>query len=83
MNSYASIWCDVSDFLAQNYDIALDAVAPETTLEELGVDSLGMFSVVTLLENKHAIRLDNATLAKLRTVGDLLALVRAHSSDDE
>jgi acyl carrier protein len=81
MSSYASIWCDVSDFLAENYGIALDAVAPETTLEDLGVDSLGMFSVVTLLENKHAVRLDSATLTKLRTVGDLVAVVRAHSSD--
>jgi acyl carrier protein len=80
MNSYETIRRDVAEFLATNYDIALDSLAPEATLEDLGFDSLGMFSVMTLLENKHGLRFEGAMLAGLRTVGDLLALLRAQSS---
>ncbi|HSU39783.1 MAG TPA: acyl carrier protein [Polyangiaceae bacterium] len=80
MKSYQAIRQDVAEFLATNYDIALDSLAPEATLEDLGFDSLGMFSVMTLLENKHGLRFEGAMLAGLRTVGDLLALLRAQSS---
>ncbi len=83
MSSYHSVRRDVAEFLTSNYDIALDEIAPETALEDLGIDSLGMFSVVTLLENKHGFKFDSATMIKLRTVADLLEVVRAQSSDAE
>jgi hypothetical protein len=35
---------------------------------------------MTLLENKHGLRFEGAMLGGLRTVGDLLALLRAQSS---
>jgi len=77
MKSYDSIRRDVAAFLAANYDIELDALAPEAKLEDLGFDSLGMFSVVTLLENKHALKFDSSMMMKVTTVGDLLDIVRA------
>jgi acyl carrier protein len=80
MNSYDAILRDVAEFLAANYDLTLHSLAPEATLEDLGFDSLGMFSVMTLLENKHGLRFEGTMLAGLRTVGDLLALLRAQSS---
>lgn len=80
MKSYESIRRDMADFLAKNYDLALDSLAPEATLEDLGLDSLGMFSMVTLLENKHGLKFDSSLLIKLETVGDLLDVVRAQAA---
>ncbi len=80
MKSYDSIRRDVAAFLAANYDIELDSLAPDARLEDLGFDSLGMFSVVTLLENKHALKFDTSMMMKLTTVGDLLDIVRAQCS---
>lgn len=80
MKSYDTIRRDVAEFLAENYDIALDSIAPEASLEDLGFDSLGMFSVMTLLENKHGLKFEGTMLAGIRTLGDLLDLVRAQSS---
>ena len=80
MKSYDSIRGDVAAFLATNYDIVLDTVAPEAKLEDLGFDSLGMFSVVTLLENRHGLKFDISKMTTVTTVGDLLAILRAHCS---
>ena len=77
MKSYESIRRDVAAFLAANYDIELDSLGPEAQLEDLGVDSLGMFTVVTLLENKHSLKFDSSMMMKVTTVGDLLDIVRA------
>jgi acyl carrier protein len=80
MSRYDSIHHDVAEFLATNYDIALDAISPEATLEDLGFDSLGMFSVVTLLENKHGLRFDGSLMTRIRTIGDLLEILRNQSA---
>lgn len=80
MKSYDSIRRDIVAFLATNYDIALDSVDPQAKLEDLGFDSLGMFSVVTLLENKHGLRFDSSLMTKVSTVGDLLDILRAQGS---
>jgi acyl carrier protein len=80
MKSYEAIRREVAEFLATNYDIALDSIAPEAALEDLGFDSLGMFSVATLLENRHGLKFDGTRMAGIRTVRDLLELVKAQSS---
>jgi len=80
MKSYDSIRRDVAAFLAANYAIELDSLGPETKLEDLGFDSLGMFSVVTLLENKHALKFESSMMLRVRTVGDLLDILRAQCS---
>jgi acyl carrier protein len=80
MLKYESIRRDVAEFLAANYDIALDSIGADATLEDLGFDSLGMFSVATLLENKHGLKFDTSMMAGVRTVGDLLELVKVQSA---
>ena len=80
MSTFDAIHRDVAEFLAKNYDLALDTLAPEAKLEDLGFDSLGMFSVVTLLENRHGLKFDSTLMTRVKTVGDLLDIVRAQSS---
>jgi acyl carrier protein len=77
MSSFASIRQEIAEYLQQNHGVALDAIAPEATLEDVGVDSLGVLGIVTLLENKHGVSLETAELIKLRTFGELLGVVQA------
>ena len=77
MSSFTSIRNAIAEYLTENHGISLDAIAPEATLEDVGVDSLGVLGIVTLLENKHGVSLDTAELMQLRTFGDLMGLVQA------
>jgi acyl carrier protein len=81
MSLYDSIRGDIAEFLAKNYALTLDAIAPESTLEDLGFDSLGLLGVATLLENKHRLKLESTSIMGVRTVGDLLALVKSKSAE--
>ncbi len=81
MSAYASIQKDIAEYLAANYDIKLDAVAPEATLEELGFDSLGLLGIATLLENKYGLKFDTASMFRVETVTDLIELVKSKSAE--
>jgi acyl carrier protein len=50
-------------------------VRPETTLTELGVDSLARIECVLGLEDTFKIELDQSELWKVRTVQDVMDLV--------
>lgn len=54
-----------------------DSVSPDASLrEDLGVDSLGMVDLVTLLEEEFSIRFaTNTDLSEIQTVTDVSALV--------
>lgn len=54
-----------------------DSVAPSASLrEDLGVDSLGMVDLVTLLEEEFSIRFATSTdLSEIQTTMDVTALV--------
>ena len=81
MSAYASIRQEIADYLATNFDVALDSVAPDSTLEDVGVDSLGVLGLATLLENKFGLKFENALMIQIRTVSDLMELVKAKSAD--
>jgi acyl carrier protein len=49
-----------------------DGLDPETTLESLGADSLARVSIADVLEADPAVRrIDDATLAKFQTLGEI------------
>ena len=81
MSAYASIRQEIADYLAANFDVALDSVAPDSTLEDVGVDSLGVLGLATLLENKFGLKFENALMIQVRTVADLMDMVRAKSTE--
>lgn len=45
---------------------------PELVLDDLGIDSLGMASMLTELEDRLDVMLPDDALEKLTTVGDIL-----------
>ena len=64
--------------LVRDFDIPAGALAPEATLESLGIDSLRMIEILFSVEDefKIAVPADQAELkARLRTFGDLAAYI--------
>ena len=58
-----------------------EKVTPEATLaEDLGADSLASVELVMALEEASGISIDDADVAGLKTVGDILAYLEAHKA---
>jgi acyl carrier protein len=64
---------EIIDFVAAEVG-AVDLTA-DSTLQDLGLDSLKVMSLVFKIEVRHDIVLDEADAHDLRTVGDLADLV--------
>jgi acyl carrier protein len=80
MSSFDAIRQEIADYLATNHGIALDSIAPEATFEGVGVDSLGMLGIATLLENKYGITFEMSEMMQLHDFSELMALVREKSA---
>jgi acyl carrier protein len=80
MSGFASIKHDIAEYLATNFDVVLESIAHDATLEDVGVDSLGILGIATLLENKYGIKFESAQMVQMRTFGDLMDLVKAKSA---
>ena len=57
-----------------------DAVAPETTIESLGFDSLTILDVLYDVEEEFGIALEPKQVVKTRTVGEIVGLLRQHGA---
>ena len=54
------------DLLARDFDIQAGKLAPEATLEDLGIDSLQMIEIVFSIEDAFGFKVD-ADAAEIRT----------------
>ena len=64
--------------LERELDLPADALQPQATLEDLGIDSLRMIEIVFTIEDefKVAVKAEPAELReRLKTVGDLAAYI--------
>lgn len=77
MSVYDSVRSDIQEFLATNYEIELDALAPDAPIENSGFDSLGLLGIATLLENKYGLKFDTHSMFRLQTFNDLIQIVKA------
>ena len=58
--------------IAQVHSIPTDAITPESTFEELDIDSLGAMSLVADLEIELGVDVPNEELLKVKSVGDAI-----------
>jgi acyl carrier protein len=78
----------VEEALVTTYDLLEEALAetapdgaigpalrPESSLAELGLDSLGTIRLVNRIQQRCSLQLDEEELLRVRTVGELAALV--------
>ncbi|MCY3971719.1 MAG: acyl carrier protein [Acidobacteria bacterium] len=57
-----------------------DAVAPETTIESLGFDSLTILDVLYDVEEEFGVALEPKQVVKTRTVGEIVGLLEQYGA---
>ncbi len=65
----------IANYLAEQLDIAVEDITPDTTFESLGVDSLDTVEMVMDLEDELGVELELED--KISTVGELVAFVES------
>lgn len=58
--------------VALTHSLPEESVTPESTFDELGIDSLGAMSLVADLEIELGVDVPNEELLKIKTVGDAI-----------
>lgn len=62
--------------LASVKRISADKITPETNLQELGIDSLDVFTLLFELENAFQISIPDDDVRSIRTVNDIISGVK-------
>ena len=66
---------DIVEYLGAHYGVEPDEVTDECTLDDLGLDSLGVLAIADIIEKKYGISLDDERIAGVRTLSDFTDLV--------
>jgi acyl carrier protein len=66
---------DIVDYLGVHYGIEPDEISDESTMEDLGVDSLGVLFIGETIEQKYKILLNDERIAGVRTLSDFKNLI--------
>ena len=61
---------DIVEYLRAHYSIEPDEITDESTLDDLGLDSLGVLAIADIVEKKYGISLDDERIAGVRTLSD-------------
>ena len=65
----------IANYLAEQLDLAVEDITPDTTFESLGVDSLDTVEMVMDLEDELGVELELED--KISTVGELVTFVES------
>ena len=61
---------DVAEYLRAHHGVQADEITDGSTLDDLGLDSLGILAIADIVETKYGISLDDERIAGVRTFGD-------------
>lgn len=67
----------LSDVLIQNFDVVENDIAPERTLDDLGVDSVATIELVDMIQEEFGIKISEEELSNKDTVGQVISTVTA------
>ena len=71
----------VRDIIVETLGCDAEQVTPEASLaDDLGADSLASVELVMALEEAAGISIDDADVAGLQTVGDIMSYLKAHQN---
>ena len=70
----------IAALLAEQFGVEADSITMDTSFEDLGADSLASVELVMALEEAAGISIDDADVAGLKTVGDILTYLKAHQN---
>jgi len=72
---------EVIEIVAEIAEIDAGEIATDASLEQLELDSLDGLRIVAAVEKKYGIVIDEAEIAKIRTMPDIIGLVRRYAPD--
>ena len=70
-----SIENDILEYLRAHYGVEPEDVTDGSTLDDLGVDSLGLLALAEIIENKYGVSLNDERIAGVRTLSDFKDLI--------
>ena len=65
----------VCKIIADNTDINSDNISPETTLYELGLDSIDLVDLVMEVEEAFSISIPDEEFENIKSVSDIVSLI--------
>lgn len=72
---------DISSYLSavleENFDVIAEDLAPDKTLDDLGVDSVATIELVDILQEKFGIKIADEELTNKNTVDQVVSTLRA------
>lgn len=69
----------IKKILVEQLDVDEEAIKPETTIEELGADSLDLVEMIMNLEEEFGIQIEDEDMDDLKTVGDIIDYIKSKS----
>jgi len=76
----AHIQTIVKDFLQERFDISADKIADDTSIRDVGLDSMMMLEVMLELEDRLGIKLGDLSMPVNPTLRDVVTLVERNRS---
>jgi acyl carrier protein len=70
----------IRDFLGERFDIPADRITDDTSIRDLGLDSMMMLEVMLELEDRLGIKLRDLSMPVNPTLRDVTALVERNQS---
>ena len=72
---------EVIDIVAEIAEVSADKISNDANLEELGVDSLDGLRIVAAVEKRFGVVIEEAQIGSIRTMADIVGLVKRYSSE--
>ena len=69
------IYEQVKDFIGVQFETDGGNISLDTTLDELGADSLDLIDLISDIENEYEIEIPNEVVSKIKNVGELVAVI--------
>ncbi|NLA55793.1 MAG: acyl carrier protein [Corynebacterium humireducens] len=68
---------ELAQIIEEASGLEADALTPEAKISELGINSLAMIEIAVRIEDAFGIRLDDETVFRTSTVGELAELIES------
>lgn len=69
------IYEQIKDFISVQFETDESNINLNTTLDELGADSLDIIDLVSDIESEFEIEIPNEVVSKIKNVGELVAVI--------
>lgn len=66
----------IIEIIGEELNIPVETLKEETIFDDLGIDSLDLFQVISALEEEFEIDFDNELVEKMTTVGDVVDYIK-------